>query len=537
VRAGLVVAVAHVLFKLASLLQAVVFARYVPAGPYEVIYAFAFESCVFTMFLIGEEVIGPSFLPVFMREMDAAGEPSAWRFANAILTIHLLIALVIVAVLMIFPEAAVRLLTAWGPDHSPDRYALATRSVRWIAPSLIGLSIASTTYVILNGYKRFFLAAFGDASWRLCVLLFVLVGMGLLGFGYRCIAFGLLAGSILKLVTHLFGLIREMRLFRLSCALRQPAVRLMFLLMLPLVAGIVFAKVRDVFNNVYILSWLDSDGLIQANSFGRKPLSTIGFLIPYALSIAMFPFLCELVDSRNMAAFGSILTRSGRMLLSVFIPLSLVAAVMAQPLVAFLFQGGEFGVEAVRRTTVSTACYILVLPAYSLEYLLMQAFFANRRMVAITVVGIVFSLASIIISYAGIVFFGARGLAALMVVALGYVLSRTLKTGTLMLLLRKTVPCFHTAETLAFLARTVCVGVVSAGITWVALRGMDCLGGAQPQRLVLLAELVVAGVVFLAMFMATSRLFRLAEPFEMFSWSLRWLRERKEKKQTPSPAG
>ena len=55
------------------------------------------------------------------------------------------------------------------------------------------------------------------------------------------------------------------------------------------------AKVRDTVNSVYLLSALDQSGLMQANSMGRKLQSTLLFLIPYTLSIAAFPFFCELV--------------------------------------------------------------------------------------------------------------------------------------------------------------------------------------------------------------------------------------------------
>jgi hypothetical protein len=40
---------------------------------------------------------------------------------------------------------------------------------RTLGPAVIGLSLGSTTYVLLNGYKRFFLAAFGDAVWKFAV--------------------------------------------------------------------------------------------------------------------------------------------------------------------------------------------------------------------------------------------------------------------------------------------------------------------------------------------------------------------------------
>ena len=76
------------------------------------------------------------------------------------------------------------------------------------------------------------------------------------------------------------------------------------LLAIPLLAGILIAKVRDQVNDVYVLSALDESGLMQANSMGRKLQSTLLYLVPYTLSIAVFPFFCELVDRDSLGEGG-----------------------------------------------------------------------------------------------------------------------------------------------------------------------------------------------------------------------------------------
>ena len=71
-RAGFAVSIAHLLFKLAGLWQARVMGHLLPAETYDVVYAFAFENCIFSLFLIGEEVLGPACLPVFMTGREIA---------------------------------------------------------------------------------------------------------------------------------------------------------------------------------------------------------------------------------------------------------------------------------------------------------------------------------------------------------------------------------------------------------------------------------------------------------------------------------
>jgi hypothetical protein len=46
-RAGTLVLIAHVLFKLAGLIQAKAMGHYLPPATFDVVYAFAFENCIF----------------------------------------------------------------------------------------------------------------------------------------------------------------------------------------------------------------------------------------------------------------------------------------------------------------------------------------------------------------------------------------------------------------------------------------------------------------------------------------------------------
>lgn len=528
VRASIAVVIAHALFKLAGLLQVMVLGYYLDPGIYESVYVVVFEGCIFNIFLIGEEVIGPAFLPVFMQEMDTKNEAEAWRFGSVVLTLQLIVLLGIVSVLMLMPHVAIRVMTAWDADNNPEKFALAQNCLFWLAPALICLSLGSTTYMLLNGYKRFFFAAFGDAAWKFCVLLCVLVGIGFLGFDFRALVFGLVAGSTVKLITHLVRL-PEIRMFRPSLAIRNKALKQMLLLILPLICGIVFAKYRDIYNNVTILSRLE-EGLMQANSFGRKLHGAIGWLVPYALSIVMFPFFCEMVDKEDKESFASLLSGSGRMLLSVLVPLAFVCVAVSEPLSSVMFYRGKVTAEVASWTAVAMSCYILVLPAHATECLLMQAFFAHRRMLAATTIGIVFSSLSIAISYVGIVLFGATGATALAVIALGYTASRTLKAITLAVFLRKNIPVFPARETFTFMVRTVLVGAVSAGLCMLSIKLFERYVSSSTGDIVLLAKLAISGAGAALGFVVSVRVFRLNEPGDMLNWALRQFNARRSGK-------
>lgn len=475
VGASIVVSLAHMCLKFAGLIQAKAATQFLDTNEYEPVLVVAFTGVIGTLFLIGEEVIGPSFLPVFMREMDEKGEKSAWDFTNVLLTLQAILLLVAVGAIMLFPDFFIHLFTEWDKGENPARYALLRRSLVMLAPALFFLSIGSTTYMLLNGYKRFFLAAFGDASTKICVVISLILGVGIFGLGAKAVLFGLLVGSVAKLLTHLVGMLREVRFFRPSLNWHNPAVKAMALLMLPLLAGIILAKVRDNFNSIYSLSRYDSDpGLLMANDLGRKLFASIQWLVPYALQIALFPFLCELVDRNDRDKLGEVLSTSCRHLMAVFVPGSILIAALATPISAFIFLGGKADFQVVVTWAgLATSCYILVLPASAMECVLMQGFFADRKMISVTVIGILSSVISVGISIVFIVMMQVGPTKALMTVSLGFVVSRYLKSFALAVYLRRSVPMFPFGETLSFACRLLVVGIIVGATTYGVARGVD----------------------------------------------------------------
>jgi peptidoglycan biosynthesis protein MviN/MurJ (putative lipid II flippase) len=523
VRAGIAVFIAHACFKLLGFVQFFVVGGIAATPTWETVYGFAFTGVVFSVFLIGEELIGPALLPVFIGAKERQSEGAAWRVANTLWTFQLLILLAVVLVLMLVPELLTRWLTYWDPVQDQEYFGLAVSGLRWMAPALVGFSLGSTTYMLLNGYKKFFLAAFGDAVWKAMVLLGVGLGMGLLGCSWRALALGVVAGSIGKLLTHLIGLRGKLWMFRPCVDARNPEFRAMLRLMAPLLLGIVFAKVRDFYNHITVLSSLEVGGLIKANAYGRKLFEAISMMVPYTLSIAMFPFFCDLVARNSREHLGEILTKSGRMLLVVFLPVAMVFTVYSHALVQLLIIG-EFSAADARLAGVSMACYTLVLPAAGLEMMLMQAFFAHRRMWLVTGLGMLFSLLSIMISYIGIIHFHASGAAALLVVALGFVISRTLKALALTGFLKQSVPLFPTKATSWFLLKLILVGAVSTAAVYGVFLGWDALLGTPADKIPLAGKLCAGVAAAATGYLLSIWLLRIREPLEMLQWA--WAKTR-----------
>ena len=521
-RASLAVFIAHIIFKLLGSVQ--FFAVYwsIDAGVFDAVYGFAFEGVIFSLFLIGEEMIGPALLPLFMQEREAKPGYGEWKILNSLWTLHLCILLLVVIVLFSFPEWALSL-TYWSEHENPEQFIRAKNALRWMSPALIGLSMASTTYIVLNAYKRFFLAAFADSMVKIGILISLAIGVGLLRGDYRALIIGVVVAGTAKLLTHLWGLRAELKYLRPSFDFKNPAFKQLLLLMLPLAVGILVAKFRDVYNSVTVLSSLNTDGLIKANMFGRKLYQTIGMLVPYTISIAIFPFLCKLAAKKDLKRLGSLLSNACRMLLLIFVPLSLIL-VFLSPALSSLIVGGTISQREAQWAVTSLACYTLVLPSYALEPILMQGFFAQKKTMAVVVLGILCSFISIGISFIAIRIASLENEQALMAIALGYTLSRVIKTFLLSSILRRSLPLAPLRSTVFFVLKIIPLSLVAA---FVGRLTFEYLALSMDQgRLVLLFNLALSSFSAVGVLLLSAWLIKLKELHDVVYWTKKRLMKR-----------
>ena len=478
-RASFVVMIAHLSLKFVSIIQYKLVGQFCDDITRD-LFIFAYEGVLGMLFLVGEESLGPAFLPVFMERMDKDGEESAWGFANTILVVQAVIITLVVGLVAWQPQVVVGVITKWrktGVD--PEYMRMAPLYARYMVLGLFGMSLGSTTYMLLNGYKRFFLAAFGDAMLKLGIVIGLAVAWAMHAniTGRNVLitfTLGVVLGSLLKLGTHLTGLRDKLGQLRMKCSWSNPGLRKFILLIAPLLLGIIFAKVRDIYVNIRMLSDLDP-GLLSATAFGRKIFESIRYMIPYAVSIAMLPFFCEMVDQNKREDLARLVTRSSRLILFMCMPVAALLAALSLPLARVLFQGGHYDFVDCINASMANGCYSLVLPFAALETVFMQVFFANRKMISVVVIGLIFSSLSIVISYVGIERIGFSGTSAVATVALAFTISRTLKTLFLGALMRRFVPAFPARETASFIIRMLSVTITTGIVAWLTRMGYERL--------------------------------------------------------------
>jgi len=560
IKSSMVVIVAHVLFKLMGLIQNIIIGHYFGNGSLTDSYVIAFDGIIFLFFLIGEESIGPALLPIFTDLKNNKSEKEAWQFTNMLLLVQGGILLLVVGLIMWKTEGVVTIINLMsGKNLFQNDYVqnafiyfepgmktifsllrvMSEQSVSsiqnmylknhlfYMAPGLIGLSLGSTTYIALNGYKRFFWAAFSDTLTKICIIISILLFSG--SNPMQAIGIGLAFGGFAKLGGHMWALRDKGRLiFTTKPDFKSPAIRKFMVLIAPLLLGIIFAKGRDFVNNILILNHVDSTGILTANSFGSKLFKAIGWFVPYGISIAMFPFFCDLIDKDDKKAMGAFMQDASRMLLLFFVPITAGGIVLSYPICKLLFEHGKI-VDA-GPIAVANSFYFLVLPFFSLEFFFMQGFFADRRTVTPTILGMICSSIAVILSYLFVIQFPVQDrygpVAAIIAVALSFTISRMLKVVLLINSFRKTIPVFELKSMTFFLSKLVIVTMATGSAALLVRIGFEQMFNIE-SRIMQLTQILSATIMGGGAFLGSVYLLK----FKEFSLAVEWTLGRLKRKR------
>ncbi|HEX8237053.1 MAG TPA: lipid II flippase MurJ [Abditibacteriaceae bacterium] len=468
------------------------------------------------IWLVFEKVVNPSFLPVFIRSLKEDGEERAWKFTSTALFVTCGLLLLATPLAYWQMPGIVHLYVNESKTTAQQFDSIVTIG-RWLLVGLPFLAISSLTYVILNGYKRFAAAAFGDALWKLGVLVCAVVAwrLNLLHeTALYVITLGFVIGSFLKLLPQLIVLREKWHLLRPHFNLNDPLFRSMLVLGGPLLVGILISEARSI----YIANLADADQIqVKAGLAALKWSRTIGDtliqIFPYALSIGVFPYLADLARQRDRQPLTDTLVSALRVCIFVFTPLTAILIALRFPLLRAVWESGNMTQQDTIDMSWPFLAYTLGLIAFSCEMMLNQTFYAMTNTWTPTLIGICTSLLWVGLATVGLEYSGNLatmlgvphnlGLAAL---AGSESVAKTVKCILLWLLLRKHLGRVRIGENLTFALKVIAGSIAAGFIAGVVAQTLGPASGVSHFKIKMLLTVCAAGCSGLVIFVALGAL-------------------------------
>jgi putative peptidoglycan lipid II flippase len=336
--------------------------------------------------LLIDGLVSSALVPVF-SELAERDRTELWRVASVMLSLTVVVMSAALLVMELFAGQIAWLMSGGFSPALLDRTA---HLVRLTSPAVVFLSLSGITTGLLYALKRFTLPAFTVTMFNASLVIVALVLTGWLGLGIESLAVGMLVGSAAQVALQLPGL-RGARI-RFSLDWRHPDLRRILKLYAPVVLGLIVSQIGIVIDRN-----LASRTGEQSIAWMRYATTLVQFplgLVSAAIAMAILPTLSRLAapaagdDRRALDAFMDTLARGLRMVIVLILPAVVGLFVLAEPVVALVFQHGDFTAFDTRQTALALRIYLIGTTFAAIDLPLVFAFYARQNTLTPALVGV-----------------------------------------------------------------------------------------------------------------------------------------------------
>ncbi len=368
----------------------VVLARSFGAGAATDAFFVAFKIPNLLRRMFAEGSFSLAFVPVLAEYKEQNDRRAVRELIDSVFGGLLAILLVITAIGVLAAPWIIRL---FAPGFEPDgsQYLLASDMLRITFPYLLFISLTALAAGVLNTWERFWLPAVTPALLNISLICAALLLAPKLEVPITALAWGVFAAGVLQLLFQLLSL-QRMGLFpRPRWGFAHSGVRKIMRLMVPTLFGSSVAQINILLDTLLAsllltgsVSWLYySDRLFEF------PLGVFGV----ALSTVVLPRLATIRNRNdhsddNNKAFAGTLGWAMQMAMLISLPAAVGLAVLAQPVLAGMFQYGEFTAFDTQMASWSLIAYSIGIPAFVAIKVLAPGFYARQDTVTPVKIGI-----------------------------------------------------------------------------------------------------------------------------------------------------
>jgi len=477
------------LSRLLGLLREVVAANYFGArGPINA-FTVAFQIPNLVRALVADAALSSAFVPVFSELLEKGEKARAWRVASTVFWLFLLIVGGITALFILAAPVLMPPLTGAYDD-------LTVTLSQILFPIVVLIGLFGVVTGILNSYEQFSIPALTPVFWNLAIILGLVLGVpradtesGKL----YVYAGSIVVGTLIQFLLPLPWLRQLDGRLRLALDVRDPAVKQVFKLMIPVMLGLGLINVNAVIGTIVASKLIDPELAPSAIDKAFRVYMLPQGMFSVAVATVLYPSLARLSTRGDLAGFRATVSMGLRQINFLLVPAAVVSIVLAEPIVRLLYERGAFEPDQTTVVAGALAAFSIGLTFNGMMLMLNRGFFSLQAPWVPTLVALLVMVLNTALYF---VFYrvGAWG------VPLAISLANIAGVVLLFAALRRRVGRIDLSETTRSFLRvclaSAALALVAFGVWW-ALD--DVLGRSFPAQVLSLgAALVAGGGVYLA---------------------------------------
>lgn len=316
--------------------------------------------------------IAACFIPVFSESLEKKGRKEAFRFAGNFITVMALLTGALTLIGMLFPQVMVALFADYA---DPATTALAASLTRVMFPTVLFSGVAFSLVGVLQAQDRFTAPALMSAASNLVIIVYFLFFDHT--FGIYGLAGAYLLGWLLQGLIQLPSLKATGYRFQPMCAIGSEGMRKVFALMGPVMVSTWVQPINLVINSRFGSRLYDGAG-VSAMEYSNNLYLVIAGTFILSITNVIFPRLSRLTAGGKESAFRDTIRQTVHSSLYFVLPMSAGLMAVSQPLISFLYGGGEFDDFAVGITSSALIFLSLGMAGYAVQNILSRAYFARQ---------------------------------------------------------------------------------------------------------------------------------------------------------------
>src|SRR5689334_11945003 len=414
--------------------------------------------------LVADAALSSAFVPVFSELLEKGDKKRAWRVASTLFWLMLLGLGALVALLIVIAPLVIAPFGDPGGDKD-----LAVGLSRVLFPIVALLGVSGVIVGILNSYEHFTVPALTPVFWNLAIIAGLVLGVPraqTMDAKLYVYAVSIVIGTIIQVllpVPWLRGLDGRLHM---AIDWRDPAVRRVFVLMVPVTIGLGLINFNLVVDSIFASRLIDPELAPTAIDKAFRVYMLPQGMFSVAVATVLFPSLSRLASRGDYDGFRHTVGLGLRQIAFLLVPASVLSAGVAEPIIRLLYQRGQFGPHQTHVVAGALAAFAAGLTFNGTMLLLNRAFFSLQSPWIPTVV----ALANLILNAlldAAFYRFGTWG------IPLSTTFVNIAGTAALVVLLRRRVGSLELRETSVAFVKIVAASAVVAVVSYGVWRGLD----------------------------------------------------------------
>ena len=368
-----VMAVIILLSKIFGLLRDVLVADLYGTTAPAVAYETASRLPVLLFDLVLGGVVSAAFIPVFSELLVKEGKDSAMRYAASYVNLIFTLSGVLTLLGMVLASPLVTLL---APELPAETHALAVTLTRILFPMMICTGLAYSFVGILQSMGEFNIPALISlVSNTIMVLYLVFFGSR---FGVTGLAVAMLCGWAAQMIVQIPKLLSFGFRPSLSAGIYSPHIRRSLALALPILIATWTAPVCSLINTRFA-SALEEGRAITALGYANRLYTIIVGVFSFVATNLLFPYFSRAAASGDVRQSRRLMMSSVKTLTFIIAPIAAGVAVLAEPMIALLYQRGSFTAADTALTAQALRFYAAGMLFMAANEVLSKAFFAENQ--------------------------------------------------------------------------------------------------------------------------------------------------------------